>query len=470
LRRDLPPGLAAGYAISFGLAILLFFVQGFLAVALAGHGVLWRFRPGSFDQTLALLTLLGLALNGFALARAVKARHFLGLFAEWPGLPEEKSSTPDLRLLAISAQQAFFHRDFDRCIVLLDRFAHATASPQVSLAKGRALVLAGRFEEALPELERGRQGSRGRRYLSQRRSFFFWTRSYFKPSDILWSENSALLAGLGVLSIALCLPLLNADFESMDAALFPKEVSFSTEDFKVATHGSFTLYYHDEVFMQRTADIADDALAGSLEFLDLPASTFGPGQIQLFLCSDQKEYLARSPYTKSWEGASALPEKQQVYLYRFPDRMRISYEVTVAHELTHLCYYKVLPGAGQNSWLNEGFADYMGYKFALERAHYPRQAWLMNNYFVGLKNKALPFQAFLDDNPQLMGDTQQINTFYVQGFSIVYVLIEQYGRPAFLRFLRVLATGKTLADSLAACYPTIRSAGDLGAVWDLFMR
>ncbi len=230
------------------------------------------------------------------------------------------------------------------------------------------------------------------------------------------------------------------DASSFQAAEAARNAQFSGSRFQGGGAGGLypPLPSHEAPSWRRqVADVAGQALTQSLDFLGLPADSFGPGQIHLFLCADQAEYLARSPFTKSWEAGSALPEKHQIYLYRFPDNQASYFEVVLAHELTHLCYHRLVPASRSDSWLNEGLADYLGYKFGLERAHFPRQAWLMANVFNALKKEALPFDAFLTENPQTMGDDKAIDLFYIQGFSIVDVLIEQYGREPFLHFLRV---------------------------------
>ena len=454
--------------LSFGLAVLCFLVQSALAVALAAQAVLWRFKVPGLDLELLAWTLACMVLNGYALARAVKARHLLGLFSAWPGLPEESAAEQETRLLAVSARQAFLQDDFGRSLGLLKRLglSHAPAE----LARGRSLVMQGEFEESVEALEKGGQGPAARRYLTLRRHWGLWERRYFQPRDLDWAMNSGRLGLLGLTAILLALPVLALNYQNFAKVLTPLHQGFSGADFNVSVQGHFTLHYHDDVFMHQVADVAEEALVFDLDFLGLPADSFAPGQIHLYLCADQAEYLARSPFTHSWEAASALPAKKQIYLYRLEESKRIYFEVVLAHELAHLCYLKVVADGADNSWLNEGFANYLGYKFALDRAHYPRQAWLMANEFNRLKQKSLPFGIFLLDDPQQMKDTASIETFYTQGFSIVYVLIEEYGKEPFLRFLHYLGAGKPLAQSLQAAYPTIRNATELQAVWSLFMR
>lgn len=468
MKRQIPPDLTSAFNVSFALSVLLFVVQCALFLALAVHFVLWYFGSPDFSGAYAGWTLAAAGLNGYALSRAVKVRHLLGLFSPWPGLPEEETPENETRLLALAARQAFLHGDFAKAIGLLKRLT--VTSGHVELAKGRSLVMQGEFEEAVSYLEVGGQGWAARRYLTLRRNWWLLKSRYFQPSDLDWALRPGRLALLGALALAAALVVLSFDHQFVSSIKSKINAGFSEKDFNVSVQGRFTLHYHDEAFMRQVADLAEDALAHNLAFLGLPPETFAPGQIHLFLCADQAEYLARSPFTHSWEAASAQPSSNQIYLYKLAERQRIFFEVVVAHELSHLCYHQVVKEATDDSWLNEGLADYLGYQFALDRAHYPRQAWLQANHFNKLKEKSLPFEVFLADSPQTMKDTAAINLFYTQGFSIVYVLIEDYGKEDFLRFLRYFGSGKSLAASLQLAYPTIRNATELQAVWNLFMR
>ena len=468
MKRQIPPDLTSAFVVSFVLALLLFVVQCALVVALAVHYVLWHFKSPAFDAEYLGWTLAALGLNGYALSRAFKARHLLGLFSAWPGLPEEGATDNETRLLALSARQAFLHGDFAKTQGLLKRLALSTGP--IELARGRSLVMQGEFEEAVTYLESGGQGWAARRFLTRRRNWWLLKSRYFQPSDVHWATRTWRLTFLGALALAASLTMLAFNYQLVDSIKQTVREGFSDKNFNVSVQGRFTLHYHDEAFMRQVADQADDALTQDLAFLGLPPEAFGPGEIQLYLCADQAEYLARSPFTRSWEAASALPSKTQIYFYNLGERQRIYFEVVVAHELAHLCYHKVVTKAEDDSWLNEGLADYLGYKFALDRAHYPRQAWLLANHFNKLKEKSLPFDIFLSDDPHHLKDEDSIHTFYTQGFSIVYVLIEEYGKDDFLRFLRYFGAGKPLAASLQAAYPTIRNATELQAVWTLFMR
>jgi hypothetical protein len=53
---------------------------------------------------------------------------------------------------------------------------------------------------------------------------------------------------------------------------------------------------------------------------------------------------------------------------------------------------------------------------------------------------------------------------------MVYMLIEMYGKEAFLKFMHHYAITGDIDRSLAASYPTLPSVDALGSVWGLFFQ
>jgi hypothetical protein len=242
--------------------------------------------------------------------------------------------------------------------------------------------------------------------------------------------------------------------------------SFDTSAFYTETRGRLTVFYHDADFRDQASALAEAALDHDLAFLGMPGDSFAPGSVKLYLCDSEAEYRRRAPTHPSWEAAAADPQATAIYIYRFPDKEKVFFEVVMAHEIGHLCYYR-MTGSNPDDWLNEGLADYLGYDFGLERAGIPRQAWLQDNYFRSLRVRALPFDSFFKTDPHQLPDAE-VATFYTQGFSVVYLLIEDYGRGPFLKFLRECAAHKGIDAALAAAFPTIPNIGALASVWSLF--
>jgi hypothetical protein len=245
---------------------------------------------------------------------------------------------------------------------------------------------------------------------------------------------------------------------------------FTGNGFLVSQSGPFTFHYHDASFRDQVEPLAVEALKYDLEAFNLPAPSVTDQGISFYLCDSQKEYLSRSPYTRSWESASAEPAKRSIYLWKPPGGQNVLKNV-LAHELSHLCYHQLLPSVPEDDdWLNEGLACYLGYGFAFEGTPASFAPWMGENLFQGLKDDHLPFKEFLAASPAAFGDDPaRVELFYNQGFSLVFMLIHYFGEGNFLRFLTSYGQGRHLEPALAANYAKISSLQDLQGMWLLFM-
>jgi hypothetical protein len=437
------------------LCVILFFGTAALAPGHWDLGLGWAVAPSA-----ALMVL-----NSWALLWSTKAGYFLGCFGRWPReeVPPGLTQAEEHSLLA--AGDAFDQGQFGRVPGLLARVPAERLLSGHWLGLGRSLALDGRVQEAGPALEKGGAGPRVLGLFRPRRRLGMDFGPYF---DAGTPARLGHIPGLAALALGLMLgsgTMATALYGSLTrvGALAP---SFDETAFQSQVRGRLTVYYHDPAFRDEASALAEAALDHDLSFLGMPADTFGPGSVNLYLCDSQQEYRRRAPTHPSWEAACADPAETSVYIYRFPAQERIFFEIVMAHEIGHLCYYR-MAGSSPDDWLNEGLADYLGYDFGLNRAGIARQAWLQNNYFASLRSTALPFDVFFRTDPHVLPDAE-VATFYQQGFSVVYLLIEDYGREPFLKFLRSYAARKDVNAALAGAFPTIPDINALAAVWTLF--
>jgi hypothetical protein len=434
---------------------ILFFSTAALAPKHWDLGLGWAVAPSA-----ALLVL-----NSWALLWSVKAGYFVAVVGRWPlaPLPDGLTQADEHSLLA--AGHAFDQGRFEKVPDLLARLPPEGLVPGHWLGLGRSLALVGRAQEAVEALEKGGAGRRVLGLFRPRRRLGMDIGPYFDDRVSARLERIPGLAGLALGLLLASVALSHAIVQDL-RSFAPPAASFDGSSFHIEVRGRLTIYYHDPVFRDQSAALAEAALDHDLAFLGMPPDTFGPGAVKLYLCDSEDEYRRRAPTHPSWEAACAEPDAAAVYIHRFPDKDHVYFEVVMAHELGHLCYYR-LAGSSPDDWLNEGLADYLGYDFGLTRAGVPRQAWLQDNYFAGLRSRALPFDLFFRTDPHLLPEAD-VATFYQQGFSVVYLLIEDYGREPFLRFLREYGVGKDVNAALAASFPTIPDIGALAAVWSLF--
>jgi hypothetical protein len=336
----------------------------------------------------------------------------------------------------------------------------------VRLNLASSLLLQGKLEEGRALLELAGDPRRQARQLRWR----------FRGNSILRLQRlPALLATLLLSALALgglALALMPQELREASGGVVQRPYGgFREGDFKRAETQNTVIFYHDRVDISSFADLVESALSYDLKFLGMDSAFFSGHKIHVFLCANQKEYMARSPSSLSWEAGAAIPSRNEFYIYPHPiDNLDGMLLETVAHELCHICYYQLIPDIGQDSWLNEGFARFQGFNYLCQRYGYPPSAWVKEKLFDEVAKKPLPFQLFLHESPRDLPDVNDVGQFYTQGHSMVFVLIQYYGKDAFMKYLRNVSRTRDLDQSFAGAYDTILKLDDLRAIWNLFMK
>ncbi len=483
MKLVLPSRLGARLALALAGAFSFAFLELHAAFFLAGSVLGSYFKAAGLALGFLLLSSLGLQ-------ACLRSRRFLLQFCRWGEVEEAGAAGPegrDRRDLLRAAKQFFFQGDYSRAQDVLGRYlALRPADNTARLNLAWSLAAAGKLPEAREQLAiAGDPRCQDALIDPARSSFGRWKRAFW-PKEAAFSQSGALmpLAALAamILSLALAVAELNYAAKSSDRLLQAPSLrylllelarergNFGASQFLAEESGSFIFHYHDPALLSQVRPMAEEALAANLRFYVLPEGQFQSSKIKVFLMDSKEEYLRRSPLHKSWEAGCTLDELQEIYVYRPAPRQWAWFENTLAHEISHVCYRKVLPGIDQESWLNEGLASYIGHQFMLERLRFAGPAWLREHVFKGVARQALPFEDFLAGNPQQYQDRAKISQFYDQGFSMAYVLINYYGKESFIQFLHHYSRSRDLVQGLKRAYPTIQSLADLRGVWLLFME
>jgi hypothetical protein len=400
----------------------------------------------------------GVVLNTWGLARAVRNGHFLWLYSRW-----QAQAGGGLALQ--HARQAYRDGDLERVILLAGKEGEPGEAASLREGAARSLALLGRMEEAAVAFE-AVGAKEPLRWLRPRRAWGLSLKPYFRVADAAWSRRGVWLVALAAISVLGVGTYLSA---VGDLGMHAPGRSFNSADFEALERSAFTVHYHDRAAGEALADLAEKALVTELAFLGRSDAEIPPGSFQLFLCDSREEYLKRAPQAPAWEQAATQPESGTIYLHKLPEDERVYFEIVVAHELSHLLYHRFFPVPYNDAWLNEGLADYQGYAFALDRAGVARQAWLRQKRFAKLAERSLPFDRYFLTDPHELKSDADVETFYRQGFSLVFLLVEHYGQKNFLRFLDAYREQRGNATkALAQVYPTIQDESELAAVWGLF--
>jgi hypothetical protein len=438
-------------------------------------------QPQALAWGWAALAALGLLLMLLAMAalwRARLARGFLRHFGGLPPLPAEPEAGRELTLKG--AQAAYEQGDIARAQRMLERWLEAHPGDQgarewrlVCWAHSREMsgLVAGQLELDEP-------GS-----LRQR-----WAQRLPKRGPALHQLESPLALWAVMLPLLLCLSLAGAEAwhlsgklgSQLNAALSKADFDFfSSEGFDRAESEHFIYRYHsqDQVFLNFARFHAEHALEADCAAFGMDPSQFTSPKTSLFLADSEGEFLARSPYTKSWEAGVTVPELHAIYMF-LPDKGDQALQVKniLGHEIGHVLFSRLFPDLTRDTWLNEGLAMYLGTHYAhqgsaISQAYLP---WVDQHYFQGLRQRHLPFSTFLSASPQRMGSLGDISTFYMQGFSIVVLLMDYLGSDGgpqrFMAFLRSYGRSKDMNQALAEAYgPRIKGMDDLQGIWLLFM-
>jgi hypothetical protein len=459
MRAAEPQGLGMQRWASLVLALLLMGMELGWALLAAFNVAKLELGAGGAWRALLLSALMAVA-NTWALARVIKSGHFLWLFSRWP-------QPPMAQPVLDQAWSAFDDGDLERVVMLAGKDVDAGTRQFLRRGAGLSLALLGRMTEAADALEGLEERAPQLQWLRPRRAWGKDRPPYFKPYDAVWARRQFWITLFTLFSITAW--FVFADLVHGGTPIPEALRAFDSASFETLEDGPFVIHYHDAAAAQELAGLAEKALAAELAFLGRENAEIGRRSFQLYLCDDRAEYLKRTPMAPVWEEASAVPSQNSLYVYKHPPEEHIYFEVVVAHELSHLLYRRFIPVHKNDAWLNEGLADFQGYAFALDRAGFPRQAWLSEHAFAKLAQRSLPFGDFFEIDPYEIKDPNDVGIFYRQGFSIVFLLVEHYGRKDFLRFLDNyrLANGNATA-ALAATYPTIQNTSELAAVWGLF--
>jgi len=424
---------------------------------------------------------LSLLLVGLAMAVLWRAKLARGFHRHFGGLPAIKAGPEAGHALTLTGVQgAFAQGDILRAQRMLDRWLDAHPDDQGARA-WRLICWAHNPELSglvAGQLELDEPGSPRQR----------WLKGPARRGPALHRMDKPWALWALALPLLLCLSLAGLEAwyfsglldKDLNARIYKTNFDFFSEDgFDRAETEHFIYRYHsqNELFLNFARFHAERALEADCAIFGMDPSQFTSPKTSLYLADSEKEFLARSPYTKSWEAGVTVPELHAIYMF-LPDKGDQALQVKniLGHEIGHVLFSRMFPDLTRDTWLNEGLAMYLGTHYAHQGSTIPQAylPWVDQRFFQGLRQRHLPFSTFLSASPQRMGSIGDINTFYMQGFSIVVLLMDYLGSNGgpghFMAFLRSYGRSKDMNQALAEAYsPRIKSMDDLQGIWLLFM-
>lgn len=186
-------------------------------------------------------------------------------------------------------------------------------------------------------------------------------------------------------------------------------------------------------------------------------------RLKLYLYKDRESYLAGEFKPPPWSNGISMYHERTVAVHDQPDRRKLM--DVIAHETTHILFESYWGEAGRTapSWLNEGLA-------MVEEADVDeRSEWFRAMADLGRKRR-IPFAEFARIAPASdLHKKAEVETWYVQAYSIAYFLLRQHSRLQFKNLCASLRDGKPLDEALWLAY-RYRGLAQLEKAWLHWLR
>ncbi len=206
------------------------------------------------------------------------------------------------------------------------------------------------------------------------------------------------------------------------------------------TEGKVTIYWYEgeQSFAQELMATAQQTLARLSEdtgaYLDRPA--------EIYVYANAGELRGAMIYPQEWTGGVAFTRHGIIAIGIAPDNLDWG-KGAVAHELTHLVIHQMTlnPYSDLPTWLNEGLAMYAEGEFPPEYAVYLDKA-LAEESLISVRSLSSHFSAYAEES--LLA--------YIQSYSLVEFLINNYGRGKMLELLNTFKQGSSYDEALEKAY------------------
>jgi hypothetical protein len=209
---------------------------------------------------------------------------------------------------------------------------------------------------------------------------------------------------------------------------------------KSLTEDEITLYWYkgDQSFAQELLDTATD----TLEKLTQSTGASLEKSVDIYIYASTSALQDALVYSQDWTGGVAFTEYGILAIGIETGNLAWGKRVT-AHELTHLVTYQMTynPYGDIPNWLNEGLSMYaegeleMSFQILLNEA-------ISKDSLISVQSLSSAFPS----------DANEARLSYAQSYSIVELLINEYGQEKMLNLLNVFKQGSTYDDALTTVY------------------
>jgi len=243
--------------------------------------------------------------------------------------------------------------------------------------------------------------------------------------------------------------------------VFAKDTNMSE---KRSTH--FIVHFHKDVdteFIKNIIDAAED-------YYDDIADALGFRRFDFWLWEDRariyiygdKESFRKATNKPEWSGGCANYENKEIKTYPHAAGF---FDSLLPHELGHIIFREFV-GTGRNVplWLDEGVASYQE-----KSKRYAAKAMVKESM---RKKTLLSMEELVSfGRATALTDQETIKSFYAQSVSIIYFIINKYGKNMFIRLCRNLKKNMSLDRALKdASFSKFRDTQELYDAWLRYIK
>jgi len=243
------------------------------------------------------------------------------------------------------------------------------------------------------------------------------------------------------------------DAEGDEAETFPVQIQF--DDARYSWHsvieGEVTIYWYkgDESFSQELMATAQEALVRLAE--NTGAHLEKP--VKVYIYANAQDLQGSMIYPQEWTGGAAFTRHGIIAIGISPNNLAWG-KRAMTHELTHLVIHQMTfnPYNDLPNWLDEGLAMYNEGALSSQFATRLNKA-IAEDSLISVRSIASPFSAYSDE----------AILAYAQSYSLVELLINNYGSDKMLELLNTFRQGSSYDGALEKVYGF--DMGGLNTLW-----
>ena len=184
---------------------------------------------------------------------------------------------------------------------------------------------------------------------------------------------------------------------------------------------------------------------------------------KIFIAKDKGSYLENFDCS-GWSAACVDYQHKIIYTYYG----QANFSSIFAHELTHIIFREYIRKTKLPLWLDEGMATYIEDKYGSGK--YRAELRPLRRSVTKGKYIRFPELVRVSARELAYKPADYVNLFYIQSFSIVNFIIEEYQQYNFSNFLHHLGNGYEVEEALAKAYYQLKNLEELEKRWKRFYR